>query len=278
MRHTRNALRIAASVLAVAGMAGPAFPVFGAPPPTTSAAPPPLKQVISVPVPASRLPPPVNPTNKPKSTAPSPAPLVFAKQKGCIQSSVGAVQLKNMPWPQQTLQIAKAHQFATGAGQTVAVIDTGVHRHSQFQNRLVGGGDYVLPGGNGLEDCDGHGTEVAGIIGAKTAPDTGFDGMAPGADIVSIRQTSANYMTENKGPNGQGQRAGTLGTLAKAVMWAANFAKAPNGKPVSVINISLAACHTVSEGLDPSYRALQAAIHYAVHRRNIVVVAAAGNL
>ena len=56
-----------------------------------------------------------------------------------------------------------------GAGQTVAVIDTGVARHRRLPH-LVPGGDYVSTR-DGASDCDGHGTIVAGIIGA--APDAG---------------------------------------------------------------------------------------------------------
>src|SRR6185369_457274 len=82
-------------------------------------------------------------------------------------------------------------------GVKVAVIDTGVTQHPWFQGRVKSGGEYVAtPKAQqpGLEDCDGHGTEVAGIIAAK--PDNhevGFIGVAPDATIVSYRQLSENY-------------------------------------------------------------------------------------
>jgi membrane-anchored mycosin MYCP len=41
------------------------------------------------------------------------------------------------------------------------VIDTGVAPHPRLAGRLVGLGDF-LAGGDGLDDCDGHGTAVAG--------------------------------------------------------------------------------------------------------------------
>jgi len=44
---------------------------------------------------------------------------------------------------------------------------------------MIAGGDYVA-GGNGLADCDGHGTAVAGIAAAAEAG-TGFAGVAPAA-------------------------------------------------------------------------------------------------
>ena len=49
--------------------------------------------------------------------------------------------------------------LARGAGQIVAVIDTGVSRHRLLPH-LIPGGDYVSTG-DGTSDCDGHGTIVA---------------------------------------------------------------------------------------------------------------------
>ncbi len=48
----------------------------------------------------------------------------------------------------------------------VAVIDTGVSPHPRLTN-LTGGGDYVEAGGDGLTDCDAHGTIVASLIAAQ---------------------------------------------------------------------------------------------------------------
>lgn len=62
------------------------------------------------------------------------------------------------------LNIAKAWAFSTGHGVPVAVIDTGVVPSGQLS--AVPGGDYVM-GGDGLSDCDAHGTVVASIIAAR---------------------------------------------------------------------------------------------------------------
>ncbi|WP_373693419.1 type VII secretion-associated serine protease mycosin [[Mycobacterium] burgundiense] len=61
------------------------------------------------------------------------------------------------------LNIAKAWEFSTGHGVPVAVIDTGVNPHPRLP--VVAGGDYIM-GGDGLLDCDAHGTIVASLIGA----------------------------------------------------------------------------------------------------------------
>lgn len=61
------------------------------------------------------------------------------------------------------LNIARAWQYSTGHGVPVAVIDTGVNPSRRLP--VVAGGDYVM-GGDGLTDCDAHGTIVASLIGA----------------------------------------------------------------------------------------------------------------
>ncbi len=65
------------------------------------------------------------------------------------------------------LNLQEAWQFGRGAGQKVAVIDTGVTPHPRFPH-LIPGGDYIMSG-DGLSDCDAHGTIVASMIGAAPA-------------------------------------------------------------------------------------------------------------
>ncbi|MDT7801242.1 MAG: rane-anchored mycosin [Actinomycetota bacterium] len=131
----------------------------------------------------------------------------YKQSKGCVQRAVlgQTVVLKNRPWGQDYLQISKAQEIvkaatpdhSAGGGVKVAVVDTGVTPHPWFQDRLKSGGEYVSTPQKaqpGLEDCDGHGTEVAGIIAGKPDnPEVGFVGVAPDATIVSYRQLSENY-------------------------------------------------------------------------------------
>lgn len=151
-----------------------------------------------------------------------------------------------------------------GAGQRVAVIDTGISRHRRLPD-VVAGGDYVSTG-DGTQDCDAHGTLVAGIIAARAdSKIDGFSGVAPEATLISIRQSSAKFA-----PAGDRSRVGVgdVDTLAKAVRTAADLG-------ASVINISSVACAPVASALDD--RALGAALAYAVDVKNAVIVAAAGN-
>src|ERR1700761_6867854 len=57
---------------------------------------------------------------------------------------------------------------------------------------LSAGGDYVSTG-DGTQDCDGHGTAVAGIVAATSAPADDFSGVAPDAELISIRQSSTKF-------------------------------------------------------------------------------------
>ncbi len=61
------------------------------------------------------------------------------------------------------LNISRAWEYSTGNGVPVAVIDTGVNPNPRLP--VIPGGDYIM-GGDGLMDCDAHGTIVASLIGA----------------------------------------------------------------------------------------------------------------
>lgn len=198
--------------------------------------------------------------------------LPYAQKVQCVRSLNETVDLINKPWGQNQLRFDDLHKFATGEGQAVAVIDTGVNRHDFLGGRLTGGGDYVSDK-NGLEDCDGHGTEVAGIIAANpNDPNIGFTGIAPDARIVSIRQSSANYSGKDESdPNATERTAGNLLTLAQAIVRAANTAG------VGTINMSVDNCRLAGPITLPEV-AVQSALRYAVEERNVVVVASAGNL
>jgi subtilisin family serine protease len=69
----------------------------------------------------------------------------------------------------------------TGAGVTAYVIDTGIRAsHNEFGGRASIGADTVGDGQNG-NDCNGHGTHVAGTLGGATY------GVAKGVAIVGVR-------------------------------------------------------------------------------------------
>lgn len=176
--------------------------------------------------------------------------------------------------------LAGAWVHGRGEGQVVAVIDTGVNPGPRLP-RVRGAGD-VVPGRDGTEDCDAHGTLVAGVL-AATEDETGQSGVAPGVEIVSIRQSSSIFRAEQRGagPGGSGPGGepdvnpgamagvGTLSTLARAIRAAVDAG-------AGVINISEAAC--VPAGTRLADDTLGGAIRYAAVDHDVVLVAAAGNV
>lgn len=72
-------------------------------------------------------------------------------------------------------------------GISVAVLDTGIYRHVDFGNRIIGFADMVS-GRRQPYDDSGHGTHVAGIIaGNGTASKGKYVGVAPKSDIVAVK-------------------------------------------------------------------------------------------
>jgi len=174
------------------------------------------------------------------------------------------------PWSNVFLHVADAQKFATGAGVTVAVIDTGVNASPRVPAEP--GGDFVDKGGNGLSDCDSHGTLTASLIAGRPAPTDAFVGVAPEARLLSLRQTSEAFQpvgarVDPNDPNST-PTAGSVRSLARAIVHAANLG-------ANVINVSEAACIKVTRPIDESM--LGAAVNYAVNVKNVVIVVAAGN-
>jgi subtilisin family serine protease len=80
------------------------------------------------------------------------------------------------------------HRF-TGAGVNAYVMDTGIRlTHLEFRGRIVSAFDNVNDGQNG-NDCNGHGTHVAGTIGGATY------GVAKTVKLHSVRVYSCDGVT-----------------------------------------------------------------------------------
>jgi membrane-anchored mycosin MYCP len=210
-------------------------------------------------------PPPIDQSRLPPSSPASPPHPTVQREICAIPSLDGQTNAPVETTQLSALDLRQVWKLTRGSGQRVAVIDTGVAPHPRLP-QLRPGGDYVSVG-DGTQDCDGHGTAVAGIIAA--AEDShhadNFSGVAPGATLISIRQSSTRFgATADSAAAGFGD----VDTMARAVRTAADLG-------ASVINISSVACTRAGTALDD--RSLGAALSYAVDTKNVVVVAAAGN-
>ncbi|MFV8176766.1 S8 family serine peptidase [Mycolicibacterium peregrinum] len=112
-------------------------------------------------------PPGIDPAALPAPSEPGPEQPMRQTAKCAEPVTIAEPDVKLPPPGFAMLNVESAWQFSTGAGITVGVIDTGVTPNPRLP-RLYAGGDYVTgqAGNGGLEDCEGHGTIVASIIGA----------------------------------------------------------------------------------------------------------------
>jgi membrane-anchored mycosin MYCP len=111
-------------------------------------------------------PPGIDPAAVPPDSPPGPVQPMkqnsYCTEVGVLPGTDFRVQPKYM----DMLNLNEAWRFGRGAGVRVAVIDTGITPHPRLPH-LIPGGDYVMGGGDGLSDCDAHGTLVASMIAAS---------------------------------------------------------------------------------------------------------------
>src|SRR5438105_5073365 len=156
-------------------------------------------------------------------------------------------------WPRQWgLRLAgfpEAWGVTRGSsGVVVAVLDTGVDRtQPELKGALVPGYDFAN-GDSDPTDDNGHGTPVAGIIGARANNRAGVAGICWNCSVMPVK------VRDSKG-------SGLDSIIAAGIVWAVDHG-------ARVLNLSLGG-PGVADDLDN-------AIAYAVGK-NAVVVAAAGN-
>jgi len=152
-----------------------------------------------------------------------------------------SIQLVGVQTPRQ--------QGLDGQGVKIGIIDTGIdfdhpdlHGYGK-SGRVAGGYDYVNSDQSPI-DVNGHGTEVAGIIGANGS----FSGMAPKSQLFSYKVSSTGESVSSDY---------IIQAISRAIE-----------DKMNVINISLGVNRTNDE--------LENAVDEAV-QKGIVVVTAAGN-
>ena len=149
--------------------------------------------------------------------------------------------------------LSKAWDETQGSAQTtIAIVDSGVDgQHEDLAGRVVEGYNFLtetaVPAGSNSDD-NGHGTAVAGVIGAVTNNGKGIAGVNWQARLLPLKVTN---------PFGEA----TTTNVANAIVFAAD-------KGARVINLSL--------GTSSDFQVFHDAISYAASK-GVIMVGAAGN-
>jgi len=149
-----------------------------------------------------------------------------------------------------TIDLPAAWDVSTGSNSVVtAVVDTGVDAgHPDLAGRVVAGRN-IVDGDDDTADALGHGTKMAGILGAVANNAVGGAGVAWAVRIMPIKVTTR--------PDG----AATDTNIAAGITWAVDHG-------ARVVNLSL--------GAPGGSAVLQTAVEYAA-AHDVLVVASAGN-
>jgi len=135
----------------------------------------------------------------------------------------------------------------TGTGVKIAVIDTGADLNHPDLTSAIAGGYSAVDYTTSYQDDNGHGTHVAGIIGARNNG-TGIVGTAPDASIYAVKALDNN---------GSGYNSDVI----EGINWAIQ-------NRMDIISMSL--------GSSQGSTALQNACNTA-YNKGVLLVAAAGN-
>ena len=127
---------------------------------------------------------------------------VLADASNCTTNNVSAAPNQDTPWEIGAADLNQLKNWQgermTGAGVTVAVVDTGI---ATIGDQLSAADGLVLNGENATgyrADDDGHGTMVASIIAAKASgSDGGMQGIAPGVRLLSMREAGCQATAGN---------------------------------------------------------------------------------
>jgi len=142
-----------------------------------------------------------------------------------------------------------------GKGVKVGIFDSGIDL--QHPDLRVAGGVDLIGDGNGIDDCNGHGSHVAGIVGALDNG-KGTVGVAPEASLYAMRFFDC---------------VGGGATKSRELMgleWAID-----NG--MNVINMSFGCCSIGGAVVTPLPDLAEEAMLNEAYERGIVLIAASGN-
>jgi serine protease len=173
-------------------------------------------------------------------------------------------------WGLDQINAEQAWATSTGAGQVIAIVDSGVDlTHPDLAAKLVAGatfsgcanqangcGNGDWESGNTSDAPSPHGTHVAGIAAAITNNGVGVAGVAPDAQLMPVKSLT--------------DAGGSFEEIAAGIRWSVDHG-------ADVINMSLGALPGVQAlVITGQIGDVAEAIDYAV-ARNVPVIVAAGN-
>jgi subtilisin family serine protease len=157
-------------------------------------------------------------------------------------------QAAHEQWALATIAAFDAWEITTGAGVTIALLDTGVSpTHPDLKDNLLPGFDFFNLDEDPRDD-DGHGTYTAGVAAARGGNGVGVAGICWGCSILPVKVLDRR---------GHGDDA----TIAAGIRFAVD-------RGARIISMSL--------GGPEDTRVMREAIAYA-RERGVLVVAASGN-
>jgi subtilisin family serine protease len=154
-----------------------------------------------------------------------------------------------------------------GDGVNVAIVDTGIdYTHPELKDHYQGGFNAVT-GTNDPKDDDGHGTHVAGTIGAADNG-IGVVGVAPNVKLWSAKVLA---------PDGNGKTSGSNSQIASGLNWVLSKKTEVGGN--WIVNMSLGQCTdvSVSDQCNPSPSLTMQTACQKLADAGVLVFAASGN-
>lgn len=162
------------------------------------------------------------------------------------ENSVVRAAAQTTTWGYRSIKANTASSLGyTGKGVKIAVIDSGIN--SKHPDLKVAGGVSKIANSSAFTDGLGHGTHVAGVIGAQNNS-IGTVGVAPDAQLYSVKVLSTKGL-------------GTLEGVVAGIQWAID-------QKVDIINMSLTTVANNQTLRDITKKAYDA---------GILIVAASGN-
>ncbi len=127
--------------------------------------------------------------------------------------------IEQLPWHLRQIDASHAWQITSGQPDIlIAVLDTGInHNHPVLAGKVVASINFS--NSPTIDDRNGHGTHIAGIIAASPNTMAGIIGLAYNASILNVKVANDNGSAE-------------AANVARGIIWAVD-------QGARVINVSL---------------------------------------